>query len=107
MWNIIFFETARGEKPVQKLIKSFDAKTQSKTTIAIDLLEQFGNLLRMPYSKKLTPRLYELRIRSIKEVRIIYCFKNRNIYLLHAFKKQTNKTQKKEIALAKQRLDII
>jgi len=106
-WKILLFETPRGEKPVSEFIKSLDEKTQSKTAQAIDLLEKFGNLLRMPYSKKLTAQLYELRIRSKQEIRIIYCFKNRNIYLLHAFKKQTQKTPKKEIETAFKRLDII
>lgn len=106
-WNILLFETNRKEKPVNEFIKSLDGKTQSKAAQAIDLLEQFGNLLRMPYSKKLTRELYELRIRAREEVRIIYCFKNRNIYLLHAFKKQTQKTPRKEIELALRRLDMI
>lgn len=105
-WTILLFETNRGEKPVNEFVKSLDEKTQSKTAQAIDLLERFGNLLRMPYSKKITGELYELRIRSKQEVRIIYCFKNRNIHLLHAFKKQTQKTPRKEIELALKRLDI-
>jgi len=106
-WNILFFKTSRGEKPVQEFIKSLDEKTQSKTIAMIDLLENYGNLLRMPYSKKLTEELFELRIRSKQEVRIIYSFRNRTICVLHAFKKQTNKTPRNEIVLAKQRLDII
>ncbi len=105
-WNIIFVETSRGERPVQEFIKSLDEKTQSKTMTMIDLLENYGNLLRMPYSKKLTSDLFELRIRSKQDVRIIYSFKNRNIYILHAFKKQTNKTPIKEIETAQKRLDM-
>ncbi len=106
-WEIALFQSARGEKPVEEFIKSLDEKTQSKAITIIDLLKAYGNLLRMPYSKKLTDELFELRIRSKQDIRIIYSFRSRTIHILHAFKKQTNKTPRNEIVLAKQRLDTI
>ena len=106
-WNIILFESSRGEKPVEEFIKSLDKLTGPKINHHIKLLMKFGPILSMPYSKKLTGSLYELRIRGKQEIRIIYCFKNKDIYLLHVFKKQTQKTPRKEIATALKRLDII
>ncbi len=106
-WEIKFFETARGEKIVKEFIKSLDTNTISKITSEIDLLQQHGPLLGMPYSKKLTQDLYELRIRGKQEVRIIYGFKGRNVYLLHVFKKKTPKTPIKEIEASKQRFAIL
>jgi len=106
-WNIILFESNRGERPVREFIKLLDNETGPKVSHDINLLEKFGNLLRMPHSKKLTKELYELRIRGKQEVRIIYCFKEKDVYLLHAFKKQTQKTPKKEIETALKRLDRI
>lgn len=85
-WKILEFETIRGERPVA------------------DFLEIHGNLLGMPHAKRLEPNLYELRIRGKEEIRIIYGFKQKNIYLLHGFKKQKQKTPKKEIETARQRL---
>jgi len=102
-WNILFFETERGEKIVKEFIT-----TQEKTTIAkiihkINLLETYGPLLDLPHSKKITTELYELRIRGRNEIRVIYTFLNRNIYLLHAFKKKTQKIPIHEIETAKDR----
>ena len=103
-WNIFLFETGRGEKPVEEFIKSLIPTTIAKITHTIDLLEQYGSLLNMPHSKKLTNNLYELRIRGREEIRILYTFQRRNIYLLHAFKKQSQKTPPKEIHIALKRL---
>lgn len=102
-WEIIFFETARGEKIVKEFIKSLDPKTISKIGSDINLLEKHGSFLRMPYSKKLTKDLYELRTRGKQEVRIIYGFIGRMIYLLHAFIKKTQQTPSKEIETANKR----
>ncbi len=104
-WSVIVFETNRGEKFVEEFIRSLDAPAIAKVAHNIDLLEQYGSVLGMPHSKRLTPELYELRVRGKQEVRIIYAFKNRSIYLLHAFKKQTQKTPQKEIFTALQRLN--
>lgn len=106
-WNIFLFESARGEKPVEEFIYSLTHQTIAKITHHIDLLSRFGNLLGMPHSKKIGGELYELRIRGTQEVRIFYCFKKKNIYLLHAFRKQTNKTPQKELKTALERLDKI
>jgi len=105
-WNIKAFETKRGEKPVEEFTKSLDEATIAKAIHAIDLLEKYGPFLGMPHSKKLASELYELRIRGKQEVRIIYGFVGKNIFLLHGFKKQTQKTPKKEIVTALSRFKI-
>lgn len=78
-WNIIAFESDRGEKYVEEFIKSLDSSTIAKVGHAIDLLEQHGSILGMPHSKKLNSDIYELRIRGKQEIRILYGFKARNI----------------------------
>lgn len=103
-WNIVY-RYLKEEKPVEEFIKSLSRITISKVTRMINLLENNGNLLRMPYSKKLTKEIFELRIRGIEEVRILYSFgRGQTIYLLHGFKKKTQKTPIKEIRLAEARL---
>ncbi len=103
-WVITTFISQRGEKPVDEFLKKQSLKTQSKATHLIDLLELHGNLLGMPYSKRLDKNIFELRIRGKQEMRILYCFNKRGIILLHAFKKQTQKTPRKEIETAKKRM---
>jgi phage-related protein len=102
-WNIFTFETSRGEKPIDEFIRKQPLPTQSKIIHLIDLLELHGNTIGMPHSKRLDKNLFELRVRGEQEIRILYCFNKKSIVLLHAFKKQTQKTPKKEIATALKR----
>lgn len=106
-WNIIVFESNRGEKYVEKFIKSLNAQTIAKVSHTIDLLEKHGPYLGMPHSKRLTSNLYELRIRGKQEIRMLYGFFRKAIYLLHAFKKQTQKTPQREINTALKRLQTL
>lgn len=106
-WKILFFQTPRGEKVVKEFIKSLGTITIAKVGHTISLLEEHGPYLGMPHSKKLTRELYELRVRGKQEVRIIYAFIKMRIYLLHGFKKKTQKTPRREISIALERLENI
>ncbi len=87
-WDIIVFESNRGEKFVEEFIKSLSPSTIAKVSHGIDLLEKHGRFVGMPHVKKLNKDLFELRVRGKEEVRIIYAFVKNKIYLLHAFKKK-------------------
>lgn len=102
-WKILEYETVRGKRPVAEFIKKQQPQAIAKIAHLIDLLEIHGSLLDMPHAKKLETNIYELRVRGKKEIRIIYGFKERTIYLLHGFKKQKQKTPQKEIETARQR----
>lgn len=54
--------------------------------------------------KKIASKLYELRIVSKEQIRIFYTIFRNEYYLLHAFKKKTQKTPKKEIEIALDRI---
>jgi len=102
-WIVLLFESNREEKPVENFIKKQQPSTQAKILHQINLLQQYGFQLGMPHSKLLKSGIYELRIRGKEEIRIFYCFQKRTIYLLHAFKKKTQRTPQKEFSLALQR----
>ena len=104
LWKIIEFETVRGERPAVEFIKNQQPQAIAKIAHLSNLLEIHGSLLGMPHAKRLEPNLYELRVRGKDEIRIIYGFIGKTIYLLSGFKKQKQKTPKKEIKTAKQRL---
>ncbi|SRR5258708_7799797 len=104
IWRILLYESSGKEKPVENFIKRQQSQAQAKILHKLNLLEQYGFQLGMPHSKLLKLEIYELRIRGREEIRIIYCFKNKTIYLLHAFKKQSQKTPNKEIEIALQRI---
>lgn len=103
-WKILEYETQRGERPVAEFIKAQQPQAIAKIAHLIDLLETHGSLLGMPHAKRLEPNLYELRVRGKEEIRIIYGFISKTIYLLSGFKKQKKKTPKKEIETARRRL---
>lgn len=86
--------------PVNDFIYSLDEATFAKILKMLELLGDFGIRLKMPYSKKINDKLYELRIRGKREVRIIYIFTEEKIILLYGFVKKSEKIPKKEIKLA-------
>lgn len=63
----------------------------------IELLGKLEYKLSMPYAKKITNNIYELRIRGKQDVRIFYTFKKNKAILFHAFIKKTNKIPKREL----------
>ncbi|MCL5407182.1 MAG: type II toxin-antitoxin system RelE/ParE family toxin [Patescibacteria group bacterium] len=106
-WKVFFFTTNRNEKPVKEFIKLLSPSSIAKIAHTIDLLKQYGPLLNMPHSKKVAHNLYELRIRGKQEIRIFYIFKEKDIYLLHAFQKKSQKTPSKELKIALTRIRLL
>ena len=104
IWNIETYETNSDEKVVDEFIKKQQPQAKAKIVHTVKLLTLYGNKLGLPHSKALGSGLYELRIRGKEELRIIYCFgKQKTIYLLHGFKKQTQKVPLKELDIALRR----
>lgn len=89
---------------VDAFIKNLAKPIQYKVLRTIDLLEKNGNLLRMPHSKKITEKLYELRSRGEQEIRLLYCYKGNSAFILHGFIKKSNKTPSHEIKTALKRI---
>ena len=85
-------------------MKTLTAPVYAKALRTLDLLEQNGPDLGMPFSKPLGDGLFELRVRSGQEIRIFYVFHtHREIFLLHAFQKKTQQTPKNELEIARKR----
>jgi len=103
-WKVKFFETARGIYPVKEFIQDQDKPANAKIISAIELLETDGPYLKPPYVKKLQGKLYELRISGQVAIRILYTICEGEYYLLHAFKKKTQKTPIKELRIALDRM---
>lgn len=103
-WKVLFFQTARGDSPVEDFIKEQDEATYAKVLQSIKLLANSGPFLKPPYIKKLQDKLYELRISGRVAIRIFYTIANNEYYLLHAFKKKSQKTPSKELKVALDRI---
>lgn len=106
-WSIFFFKNQRGDEIVKSEIKKFQTSTIAKIIHHIDLLQEKSPLLPMPYSKKISGKIYELRIRGKQEVRICYTCVGKNIYLLYVFLKKSQKIPKKEIVIAQKRKTLL
>lgn len=104
VWKVLFFQTARGDSPVEDFIKEQDEATYAKVLQSIKLLANNGPFLKPPYIKKLQGKLYELRISGKVAIRIFYTIIKNEYYLLHAFKKKTQKTPAKELKIAIDRI---
>jgi len=101
-YEIVLLDRFDGE--FKKLIKKLNKSTQAKILREIDLLEEFGKDLGMPYSKKIDNLLWELRSSGKERIRIFYSIKDKKIYLLSCFLKKSQKSPKKELGKAKERL---
>ncbi len=104
MWRVKFFQTARGEQPVEKFIRNQDEITHAKILHSIILLRNGGPFLKPPQMKKLQKGLYELRVPGRNSIRIFYTLHGNEYWLLHAFKKKSQKIPTKEIKIALDRI---
>ena len=100
--EVIFFNSE-----VHDYLLTLEKSTYSKVIRHIKLLEEYSYSLSMPYSKPISRNLFELRTRGKQEIRILYCFYNNQIYLLHAFIKKTQQTPSREIDLALKRINLL
>lgn len=105
-WEIVYYENSLGKSQVYNFIKNLEPKVQAKIANTFDLLEQYGTNLGPPHVKKLTGiSLWELRILGNNNIRIFYvAISGKTFLLLHAFLKKKQKTDKKELRTALERL---
>lgn len=103
MFVIEFYTLPDGRKPVEDFLDSLPAKMRVKAIDSLTLLEEFGNQLRLPYSKALSDGLFELRIKFSGDIsRIFYFFYIGNkIIVTNGFIKKTQKTPQTELTKAR------
>jgi phage-related protein len=103
MFDVQFYTLPDGRCPVKECLKELSPKMRAKALSSIQILEEYGNTLREPYSKHLGDGLMELRIKFSSDIaRIFYFFVIGNqIILTNGFIKKTQKTPKEQIELAR------
>jgi phage-related protein len=91
---------------VREEIEAWPIDLLARCDELLDLLEDHGPQLRSPHSKAMGDGLFELRPKSRSGIgRAFYCYcSGKVITILHAFVKKTQKTPKRELLLALQRL---
>lgn len=102
-FEIIFYETENGKKPVEEFLDELDDKMRAKMLMSIRIVREKGYQVRMPYSEELEDGIFELRAKVGSDIsRVLYFFVvGRKIILTNGFIKKTQKTPKSEIERAK------
>ena len=105
MFQLIFYETEDGFRPVSEFLDSLDNKMAAKLIGLMDILEEKGTELRLPYSESLGDGIFELRCKLGSNItRVLYFFYyDSRIIVTNGFVKKTQKTPYREIQLAKKR----
>lgn len=104
MFHIKYYETERGQKPVEEFIDTLEEGMQVKVLRQISLLKEYGNKLREPHSSAIGNGIYELRIiESGNIVRIFYFFRiGKTIIMTNGIVKKTQKLPVLAMKLAEQ-----
>lgn len=103
MFDIRYYESHAGRRPVEEFIDGLDVKMRAKVFGRLELLEEYGPQIGMPFSRHLEDGIFELRLaQGGNTVRILYFFAvGRTIVLTHGFVKKTRRTPAREIERAK------
>lgn len=92
-FTVIFYEKENGEIPIEKFLDSLPIKMKAKVVGLIQILQEFGNELREPYSKHLGDGIFELRAKQGSDLsRVLYFFYlDKKIILTNGFVKKVKK----------------
>lgn len=99
-WNIDFYDG------VMDAILGMPPKIQARMLKLLDLIEEHGANLGSPHTKPMGDGLFEIRAKAKEGIgRGFFCYMDGpNIQVLHAFVKKSQKTPKKDLDLAKDRM---
>lgn len=101
VWAMQYWGESDSQPYVEKWLDERTPQQLKAIAKEVKLLERCGNILRLPHSKALGEGLFELRER-VYGYRIYYAFlPNRNIVMLQAGDKSS---QKSDIKISRERL---
>lgn len=106
-WIVVFYVDENGFSSVREFLQSLDIKTQARFAWSIEQLRIRNVKAQEPLVRHLDGKLWELREESSTNIyRLLYFFfSGRRIVFLHGFQKKTQKTPRREIEIALQRMD--
>lgn len=104
-WHLTYWKNSRGISPVFDFISQLSEKAVAKVYHALNFLEEFGPRVGLPHTKKIIgTKIWELRILGSDNIRVFYVLtKDNSVLVLHGFIKKRQKTDKKEIDIARTR----
>ncbi|HXK32839.1 MAG TPA: type II toxin-antitoxin system RelE/ParE family toxin [Dehalococcoidia bacterium] len=107
MTEVVLYADARGEEPVYDYIERLGRSRPAEAAAIeryIDLLEEKGERLRYPFASAIDKkdRLFQLRPGNH---RIAYGLHEGKYVLVHAWRKQSQKLDARELGTARRRFD--
>lgn len=113
MYEIEFFEDAKGYSEIVTYIKDLEKRSKSnkecrvnynKIIAYFDLLQEYGVMIGEPMIKHIEGEIWELRPHRN---RFLYAYYDEGTFVvLHYFIKKTQKTPRRELEKAKRNLEI-
>jgi phage-related protein len=100
----VFYRSVNGKEPVREWLLKLSKQDRQAIGADIQTVE-FGWPVGMPVCRAMTGGLYEVRtnLTGARVARVLFCFHERYLVLLHAFIKKSQKTPKVDLELAKLR----
>jgi phage-related protein len=101
VWTVTFYSAG-----VEAEVLALPARFVARFLRYAERMEIYGPDLGMPHTRAMGDGLFELRLKAAEGIaRIFYCtVVDRRIVFLHQFVKKSDKTPRKELELARQRL---
>lgn len=99
MYEVDYYRDERGDCPIATFMDSLDTKMRVKLFGRLELLEEYGPLLTMPYARHLRNGIFELRtVFGSNITRLLYFFASeRRVIITSGFVKKTQRTPHGEI----------
>jgi phage-related protein len=100
-----FYRSETGNEPVREWLRGLDEG--DRRAIGLDLMRvQFGWPIGMPLVRSLKDGLWEVRssLPSRRIARLVLCFHDKTLIVLHGFIKKTQKTPADDLTLARRRM---
>lgn len=103
--KVRFYRSETGKEPVREWLRDLDSG--DRRAIGLDLMRvQFGWPIGMPLVRSLKDGLWEVRssLPSQRIARLMLCFHDDMLIVLHGFIKKTQKTPAGDLSLARRRM---
>jgi phage-related protein len=104
-WRVAYFQEASGRSPIGTFVDGLAMEEKIETMVGIDMLRSHGIALGRPWAAPLGKGLWELRIRTRRQLRVLYFLDSEKTFvLLHGFVKKTREVPQSEIQIALRRM---
>ena len=105
-WLVVFYVDENGNEPIKDFLTKLDLKTQARFDWSIEQLKVRNITAKEPLVRHLEGKIWELREESTTNIyRLLYFFfTGKQIVFVHGFQKKKQKTPRREIETAIERM---